>query len=253
MTHKYETLYDEVMHRLVVLSEYKIKCLTYTTDFEHAIMNSCEYQFGSKSTHNGQHIGCFFHLKQANIKYLTEKCGLTWESRTLREAVSSRERPSWGGLDILTHVPINEIVEIGIPYCKAYLELGMKPSEKPAWDKYWSYFEKEWIPTMKSWNINNDDGTTKETRTNCAIENYNRDFNGLFGNGRTPTLIEFVEIVKEESKRWFQNVTDMIRGTYQVPPHIELQIPPLPQEYIDFKEEHGALKPSARRKKSKPN
>ena len=40
MTHKFETLYDEVMHRLVILSEYKIKCLTYTTDFEHAIMNS---------------------------------------------------------------------------------------------------------------------------------------------------------------------------------------------------------------------
>ena len=98
----------------------------------------------------------------------------------------------------------------------------------------------------------NDDGTTKETRTNCAIENYNRDFNKLFGNGRAPTLI-FVEIVKVESKRWFQNMTDKIRGTYQVPPHIELQIPPLPQEYIDYKEEHGALKPPARRKKSKPN
>lgn len=116
------------------------------------------------------------------------------------EAVLSSERPSWGGLDILTHIPVNEIVEIGIPYCKAYLELGMKPSEKPAWDKYWSYFEKEWIPTMKSWNINNNDSTTKETRTNCAIENYNRDFNELFGNRRTPTLIEFVGIVKEESK-----------------------------------------------------
>jgi hypothetical protein len=53
---------------------------------------------------------------------------------------------------------------------------------------------------MKSWNINNNDSTTKETRTNCAIENYNRDFNELFGNRRTPTLIEFVGIVKEESK-----------------------------------------------------
>jgi hypothetical protein len=41
----------------------------------------------------------------------------------------------------------------------------------------------------------------------------------------------------------------MIRGTYQVPPHIELHNPPLPQEYIDFKEEHEALKPSAQQKK----
>jgi hypothetical protein len=50
-------------------------------------------------------------------------------------------------------------------------------------------------------------------------------------------------------------ITDMIRGTYQVPPHIELQNPPLPQKYIDFKEEHEALnlKQAARRKKSKPN
>jgi hypothetical protein len=67
-----------------------------------------------------------------------------------------------------------------------------------------------------------------------------------------------VEIVKVESKRWFHNVTDMIRGTYQVPRHIELQNPLLPQEYIDFKEEHealkqAALKQAARQKKSKPN
>ena len=61
----------------------------------------------------------------------------------------------------------------------------------------------------------------------------NKHFNGLFG-GRSPTLIEFVEIVKEEGKRWFQNVTNMIRGTYQVPPHIELQNPPLPKDYIDL-------------------
>jgi hypothetical protein len=60
------------------------------------------------------------------------------------EAVLSSERPSWGGLDILTHIPVNEIVDFGIPYCKAYLELVMKPSEKPAVDKFWSYFEKEW-------------------------------------------------------------------------------------------------------------
>ena len=130
MTHKFETLYDEVMHRIVILSEYKIKCLTYTTDFEHdAIMNSCEHQFGSKSTHNGQHIGCYFHWKQAIVKYLTEKCGLTWESKTLCEVMS--ETPPWGGLEILTQIPVDEIISIGIPYCKLYLELDMKELEKP--------------------------------------------------------------------------------------------------------------------------
>jgi hypothetical protein len=59
--------------------------------------------------------------------------------------------------------------------------------------------------------------------------------------------------VKVESKRCFHNVTDMIRGTYQVPCHIELQNLLLLQEYIDFKEEHEALKQAAQRKKSKPN
>jgi len=161
------------------------------------------------------------------------------------------ETPSWGGLEILTRIPVDEIIAIGIPYCKTYLELGMEESEKPAWAKFWAYFEKEWLSTMKSWNINNDDGTTKETRTNCAIESYNNHFNGLFGK-RSPTLIEFVEIVKEEGKRWFQNVNNIISGTYQVPPHIELENPPLPKDYTDFRFEHErALKQAARRKKRK--
>lgn len=62
MTHKNEHAYWEAFNQKVVLSDWKLHCSTFTSDFERAMINELENQFGGPR--GGTHVGCFFHLEQ---------------------------------------------------------------------------------------------------------------------------------------------------------------------------------------------
>ena len=70
----------------------------YTSDFEVAIRNACKYQFPE-----GNHIGCYFHFKQAVLRKMEE---LKFDSRMSCKVIKEFVRV----LELLTIIPIDEIV-----------------------------------------------------------------------------------------------------------------------------------------------
>ena len=92
---------------------------------------------------------------------------------------------------------MDEISEVGIPFVRLLIEEDLSAAAIAKWDSFWTYFEKQWMSKVDSWNICNEDGSYKifMNRTNNGLERYNRRFNGLF-NKHHPSLIEFAEIVE---------------------------------------------------------
>ena len=97
-------------------------------------MNQMEEHFGS---HDGIHVGCFSHFKQAIHKYLIEKCGLGI-SKFIGPAMAV------GGLDILCILPRDEVETIGIPWLLNVLEFDIPEWEKKTLDEiFYPYFMKQ--------------------------------------------------------------------------------------------------------------
>jgi hypothetical protein len=69
-------------------------------------------------------------------------------------------------------------------------------------------------------------------RTNNGLERYNRHFNGLFN--KKPSLLEFVQIVEEESRFQDQKNTDIRCGRRKEVEREERTIPVVPVAYSDF-------------------
>ena len=71
------------------------------------------------------------------------------------------------------------------------------------------------MPILWRWNISQMEGQDGiffdvVNRTNNGLERYNRHFNGLFN--KKPSLLEFVQIVEEESHFQVQKNTDIRCG-----------------------------------------
>jgi hypothetical protein len=83
-----------------------------------------------------------------------------------------------------------------------------------------------------------DDDTKKKhffwcvNRTNNGLERYNRHFNDLFN--KKPSLLEFVQIVEEESRFQDQKNTDIRCGRRKEVEREERTIPVVPVAYSDF-------------------
>ena len=187
MTSKKQELYCHALNHVVSLSNWHLNVNSYTTDFKIAIMNSCRIIFCATSFH----VGCFFHLKQAWRRYLISKIGF------LAEEIAYAMKA--GVLDLLCIIPQDEIREIGIPFVRLLIEEDLSAAAIEKWDRFWEYFDKQWMTKIDSWNICGEDNKYKNfmNRTNNGLERYNRQFNGLF-NKHHPSLIEFAEIVEKE-------------------------------------------------------
>jgi len=87
------------------------------------------------------------------------------------------------------------------------------------------------MPTLDSWNICEEDGTYKKimNRTNNGLERYNRHYNELFAN--TPSLLEFCEVMEEESRRVARLLLDIGRGAASKPVYNDVTIPKIPRAY----------------------
>ena len=72
-------------------------------------------------------------------------------------------------------------------------------------------------------------------RTNKALEAYNRRFNSIFQ--KTPSLIEFNELVKNESLRQENILNDIRAGRLREKDFPEVWIPQIPLSYYKFKSE----------------
>jgi hypothetical protein len=224
MTHFNQYLYWEALTRVVVLSDWKLDVGSYTTDFERAVMNECAQHFPE-----GVHIGCFFHLKQAVRKHMLEK--LKFNGDVITAFMET------GAFDLLTILPHDEVESYGIDYLRSIFEPDdLSVEEKARWVEFWNYYGRQWSPILDSWNICDADGDVKAfvNRTNNALERYNRRFNDLFH--KKPSLIEFVQILEEESRKQAAELEDIRKSRRVKPMYQERTIPAIPAAYVTFRD-----------------
>ena len=240
MTHKVQELYMHVFQQIIVLSKYRINVNSYTSDFERAIINAAKHYFPE-----GFHNGCFFHFKQAIRKHMIEVLYFHKALVSLFMDV--------GKLDLLTVIPVEEILPYGIPYLRELMESDLtylsdiyesnhldfvEEDERERWDQFWDYFSKQWLPIKDSWNISGEDDQYRKyvNRTNNALESYNRRFQELFKRGGKVKLLEFVEITEKESRQQAQYLDDIRNGRRKQPTRDNNCIPKIPVEYLAFKQ-----------------
>ena len=117
MTHKNDELYWEAIARIPVLVDFKLDCHSFTSDFESALINNLKRHLDT-----AQHVGCYFHLKQAWWKYMRDV--LKFDEVDMTLACSA------GGLDMLTVIPQDEVVQFGIPFLRKFYEFGVDDEKK---------------------------------------------------------------------------------------------------------------------------
>jgi hypothetical protein len=97
---------------------------------------------------------------------------------------------------------------------------------------------------LDSWNICDADGDIKfVNRTNNALERYNRHFNDLFP--KKPSLIEFVQILEEESRKQAAELEDIRKSCRGKPTYQERTIPAIPAAYFAFRDAKKAAATAA--------
>jgi hypothetical protein len=233
MDSKCKEAYWHVFNQIIVLSGWKLQVKTFCTDFERALFDEMKTQFGGKD--GGTHIECFFHLKQAWRKYLLKKCHID------RETVKVAMRV--GMLDLLCVIPAGEVESHGIPYLRSLLGANLTLREHKKWEKFWQYFERQWLRIVSSWNIahmdNDDDGERYDliNRTNNGLERYNRHYNGLFDS--KPDLFQFVRILQQETRNQVQKLDDIRKGRRNKVDRDLVTIPLIPNAYIDFRDSYN--------------
>jgi hypothetical protein len=103
-----------------------------------------------------------------------------------------------GALDILTIIPIDDILTVGIPYVRS---LCIETENQLVYDNFWGYFTNTWLGNYKPswWNINSMIITDYQfqNRTNNPLESYNRVINMAFSTPHPP-LAQFATIIKEQ-------------------------------------------------------
>jgi hypothetical protein len=172
---------------------------------------------------------------QAIRKYMIEKLYFD------RETVSTFMEE----VVILTLIPIAEVQIYGVPYLSQIFEPdGLDEREVARWEKFWAYFERQWLKTVDphSWNVHDTTDDVKDfiNRTNNPIESYNSQFNGKFHtSGWSIPFLEFVQITKDEALDWEQQYDDVRKFRRARKNQDEWVFPELPQAFIDFRENYN--------------
>ena len=203
---------------------------------------------------NARIIGCLFHWKQAIRRKLIE-LGFP------KEVVSWIMKP--GKLDLLTVLPIEDVSDIdaiGVLYVAREiesadgawpikLECGAKQSvhdwfTSPEGQKkrttFWNYMDRQWFAKagmIKLWNlsefISSDSHFRLVSRTNCALERYNRTFNNLYAR-RHPGITTFVAGLDQETDNQVTRLEDIAAGRDIPPTYNDIPFPTIPGDYADF-------------------
>ena len=201
MTCKSGWAYWNALHLAKVAIGCKLDPLTVTCDFESALIKGVEDQF-----QDARIVGCLFHWKQA-IRRKMVKLGI--ETEHIGRAMSKNV------LDILTIIPVAEIVPKGIPYCKDVLQNEIE-ADVSKWNKFWNYFMTYWCSSetfMSTWNVhsNTTESYDLRNRTNNALEKYNRRINGFYPYPH-PSLALFVTKIEEETRYQIKRLDDIRYG-----------------------------------------
>ena len=144
-------------------------------------------------------------------------------------------------MDILTVIPIEEIIPKGIPYIRAnFNERG----NREKFDQFWTYFVNTWIRNYPPdlWNYTNTPNARDNmvNRTNNPLERYNRTLNQAFPCAH-PTMDHFVSTINKEARRYARLLLDIQRGHANPPTHAPVPTVVIPRAYHMFQLPRAAM------------
>ena len=226
---KLELLYVSAMNAILFSSDGRLKLSTFTADFEHALLNAARKTFPDAAL-----IGCLFHWKQALRRKMLDL-------RIPKEVVHQLIGVEGCLMDILTVIPIEEIIPKGIPYIRAnFNERG----NREKFDQFWTYFVNTWIRNYPPdlWNYTNTPNARDNmvNRTNNPLERYNRTLNQAFPYAY-PTMNHFVSTINKEARRYARLLLDIQRGHANPPPHAPVPTVIIPRAYHVFQLPRAAM------------
>ena len=138
----------------------------------------------------GVAVGCLFDWKQAIKRKLVD---FHIPKPLIKDLVGKN-----GVINILTVIPIDEIVSRGIPYCRRGFDESAHQSQ---FDSFWDYFVKTWMIRYnpKVWNVHPFTSENAEftliNRTNNPQGRFNREMNDSFPTPH-PTMTTFVKTIR---------------------------------------------------------
>jgi hypothetical protein len=221
---KNELTYKTILQLCITSSEGHFLPGSVTADFEKALQAAVLLIFVGVTFI----VGCLFHWKQAIRRHMIKVCKI--DEKHVRRMMKV------GKLDILTTIPVDDIVKKGIPYLRS--KFAVAEAECPAqWKKFWEYFINTWMKGYDpiSWNISGHlaAGVELRNRTNNGLERYNRRLGSKFTNHQPP-LEQFVTVVKKEAHSYIKKGND-IRARLSAAPTRHRVVPPrLPRDYAAF-------------------
>ena len=164
LQNKKELTYRHALQACISSGEGKMQATTYTSDFEHGIMSSMKAEFPARVA-----VGCLFHWKQVIKRKLVD---FHIPKHLIRMLIGTD-----GVMNILTGIPIEEILTKGIPYCRCGFD---ESSHQVQFNSFWRYFISTWMVRYnpRVWNVHSfvteNSEFTLINRTNNPSERFNR-------------------------------------------------------------------------------
>jgi hypothetical protein len=218
---KTESAYYHAIQQAINLSDWKLEALSVSADFEKAILNAIKSQYPHATI-----VGCLFHWLQALRRKLKD-IGLPKE---IVNKIAGKD----GVIKILTEIPIEEIVQKGIPYCRSKTDSVGHMSKL---NQFWNYFENTWMTSYdpKSWNVHDivENDTTIINRTNNPLERFNRTLNAQFLNDH-PSMLQFISGIREVCNRLVEKIDLILKGHKSKPVHQPVSRTTIPADYDSF-------------------
>ena len=250
LSSKKESCYREAFRSIVEDLGGKFDPATIGVDFEQGFINALKTVFPQAKI-----VGCLFHFKQAIRKKMVEM-GFP------KPVIYHYMKPG-GGVEVLTVLPKKDIKTVnsrGVLFVAKELdssstpvrindestitlsEWAMTPEGQRLRAKFWNYMDAQWIRKrgmIELWNLHEVAQCPESaayrliSRTNCALERYNRSFNNNFVHAH-PSLSTFVEGLYEESQRLVTKLEHLIHGRVRPPTYQDIPFPKIPDDYADW-------------------
>jgi hypothetical protein len=222
---KKEATYDRALEGCYNASDKKMRATTFTSDFELAIINSMANRFPTATP-----VGCLFHWKQAIRRKALE-------FHIPKELISHLIGQN-GIMNILTVIPVEEILSKGIPYCRSRT---IETSYQKELDHFWAYFEKTWLRQYdpRVWNIHYLKSQPEASevkiiqRTNNPLERFNRRLNDSFESFH-PSMCTFVDTIRKISEDYVNVLHRISHNTMDPPVHLPPTMYQVSEEYVQF-------------------
>jgi hypothetical protein len=178
-----------------VLSGIKIDPISFTSDFEVALLNAISEQFLKVAR-----VGCAFHFKQALRHRMIE-------IRIASEEVRAAMRLEMIGS--LRETPKDQMSK-AIQDVRAHFS-SSENHEK--WHQFFEYFAQAWLNgniPFGTWNITAHDNLCLPNlvATNDALENFNRQLNSSFFSPH-PNIFRFIEVIRDISNTKLEEIKDI--------------------------------------------